>query len=88
MNYRIKDISLAENGKKKIDWAEVHMPVLVNLRKRFEAKLPLKGIKVAGCLHVTKETGVLIRTIKALGAEIAWCGCNPLSTQKMMLQHL
>lgn len=81
MNYRIKDISLAENGKKKIDWAEVHMPVLVNLRKRFEAKLPLKGIKVAGCLHVTKETGVLIRTIKALGAEIAWCGCNPLSTQ-------
>ena len=81
MNYRIKDILLAENGKKKIDWAEVHMPVLVNLRKRFEAKLPLKGIKVAGCLHVTKETGVLIRTIKALGAEIAWCGCNPLSTQ-------
>ena len=81
MNYRIKDISLAENGKKKIDWAEVHMPVLVNLRKRFEAQLPLKGVKVAGCLHVTKETGVLIRTIKALGAEIAWCGCNPLSTQ-------
>ena len=81
MNYRIKDISLADNGKKKIDWAEVHMPVLVNLRKRFEAQLPLKGVKVAGCLHVTKETGVLIRTIKALGAEIAWCGCNPLSTQ-------
>jgi len=81
MNYRIKDISLAENGKKKIDWAEVHMPVLDNLRKRFEAQLPLKGVKVAGCLHVTKETGVLIRTIKALGAEIAWCGCNPLSTQ-------
>jgi adenosylhomocysteinase len=81
MKYRVKDIALAVEGKKKIDWAEIHMPVLVSLRKRFQDKLPLKGIKISGCLHVTKETGVLIRTIDALGADIAWSGCNPLSTQ-------
>ena len=81
MKYRVKDIGLAAEGKKKIDWAEIHMPVLMNLRKRFQDKLPLNGIKISGCLHVTKETGVLIRTIDALGADIAWSGCNPLSTQ-------
>lgn len=81
MKYRVKDIGLAAEGKKKIDWAEIHMPVLMNLRKRFLDKLPLKGVKISGCLHVTKETGVLIRTIDALGADIAWSGCNPLSTQ-------
>src|SRR5918911_2187880 len=81
MDYRIKDISLAEDGKKKIDWAEVHMPVLVALRQRYEKSKPLRGVRVAGCLHVTKETGVLARTLKAAGAEISWCGCNPLSTQ-------
>jgi adenosylhomocysteinase len=81
MKYRVKDIGLAAEGMKKIDWAEIHMPVLMNLRKRFQDKLPLNGIKIAGCLHVTKETGVLIRTIDALGADIAWSGCNPLSTQ-------
>ncbi len=81
MKYRVKDIGQAAEGKKKIDWAEIHMPVLMNLRKRFQDKLPLKGIKISGCLHVTKETGVLIRTIDALGADIAWSGCNPLSTQ-------
>jgi adenosylhomocysteinase len=81
MEYRVKDISLAEEGKKRIDWAEAHMPVLVALRKKYGQTKPLKGIKVAGCLHVTKETGVLVRTLKAAGAEITWCGCNPLSTQ-------
>jgi adenosylhomocysteinase len=81
MDYRIKDISLAEDGKRKIDWAEVHMPVLVALRQRYEKSKPLRGIRVAGCLHVTKETGVLARTLKAAGAQISWCGCNPLSTQ-------
>lgn len=81
MKYRVKDIALAAEGKKKIDWAEIHMPVLVSLRKKFQNKLPLKGLKISGCLHVTKETGVLIRTIGALGADIAWSGCNPLSTQ-------
>ena len=81
MNYRVKDISLADLGKKKIDWAEVHMPVIVSLRKKYEDSQPLKGVRVAGCLHVTKETGVLIRILKAAGAELSWCGCNPLSTQ-------
>jgi adenosylhomocysteinase len=80
MEYRIKDISLAEEGRKKIDWAEVHMPVLIALRKKYEKSKPLRGLRVGGCLHVTKETGVLARTLKAAGAQICWCGCNPLST--------
>ena len=81
MNYRVRDVSLAEQGKKKIDWAEAHMPVLNSLKEKYKKDKPLSGIKVAGCLHVTKETGVLIRTLKAAGASLAWCGCNPLSTQ-------
>lgn len=81
MDHRVKDISLAENGKKKIDWAEAHMPVLVALRKKYQESKPLTGTRVTGCLHVTKETGVLVRTLKAAGAELSWCGCNPLSTQ-------
>ena len=81
MKYRIKDHNLAEDGKKKIDWAQVHMPVLFNLKKKLKAKSPLKGVRIAGCLHVTKETGVLIRTLRDLGADLSWCGCNPLSTQ-------
>jgi len=81
MNYRIKDPNLAEKGKKKIDWAQVHMPVLFNLKKKLRVNSPLKGVKIAGCLHVTKETGVLIRTLHDLGADLSWCGCNPLSTQ-------
>src|SRR5215212_9364519 len=81
MNYRVKDISLASEGKKKIEWAEAHMPVLVSMGNKYEKTKPLKGIKIAGCLHVTKETGVLMRTLKTAGAELSWCGCNPLSTQ-------
>ncbi|MDF2737559.1 MAG: ahcY1 [Nitrososphaeraceae archaeon] len=81
MEYRVKDITLADIGKKRIDWAEAHMPVLNALRKKFESTKPLQGLKVAGCLHVTKETGVLTKTLKAAGAEVSWCGCNPLSTQ-------
>jgi adenosylhomocysteinase len=81
MDYRVKDLSLASQGKKRIEWAEAHMPVLVSLRKKYEDSKPLKGIKVTGCLHVTKETGVLVRTLKAVGAELSWSGCNPLSTQ-------
>ena len=81
MKSRIKDINLSEDGKKKIDWAQVHMPVLSNLKEKLKADSPLKGVKIAGCLHVTKETGVLIRTLCELGADLAWCGCNPLSTQ-------
>jgi len=81
MDYRVSNISLAEEGKKKIDWAETHMPVLVALRQKYQMIRPLEGVRVSGCLHVTKETGVLIRTLKTAGAEISWCGCNPLSTQ-------
>ncbi len=81
MEFRVKDLALAREGKKRIDWAEAHMPVLVALKHKYEKIKPLKGIRVAGCLHVTKETGVLVRTLKAAGAELSWCGCNPLSTQ-------
>ncbi len=81
MEFRVKDTTLAIEGKRRIDWAEAHMPVLVALRQKHEKSKPLKGVRVAGCLHVTKETGVLVRTLKAAGAELSWCGCNPLSTQ-------
>jgi adenosylhomocysteinase len=81
MNYRVNNISFAEEGKKKIDWAEAHMPVLIALRQKYQKVRPLEGVRIAGCLHVTKETGVLVRTLKTAGAEVSWCGCNPLSTQ-------
>jgi adenosylhomocysteinase len=81
MEFRVKDTALAREGKRRIDWAEAHMPVLVALRQKYEKSKPLKGFRVAGCLHVTKETGVLVRTLKAAGADLSWCGCNPLSTQ-------
>ena len=81
MTYHVKDISLADEGKRKIDWAEAHMPVLVALRHKYQDEKPLNGIKIGGCLHVTKETGVLARVLQSVGAELAWCGCNPLSTQ-------
>jgi adenosylhomocysteinase len=79
-NYKVADIGLAEQGKMKIEWAEARMPVLMTLRQQFEQTQPLKGQRIAGCLHVTKETAVLIRTLIAAGAEVAWSGCNPLST--------
>jgi adenosylhomocysteinase len=79
-NYKVADIGLAESGKLKIEWAEARMPVLMALREKYIATQPLKGHRIAGCLHVTKETAVLIRTLRAAGAEISWSGCNPLST--------
>ncbi len=81
MDYKIKDIDLAEQGRKNIDWAESRMPVMMELRKRFSKEKPLKGQKIAGCLHVTKETAVLVETLVAAGAEVSWSGCNPLSTK-------
>lgn len=78
--YCVKDINLADEGRKLIDWAESRMPVLMELRKKYSKTKPFKGFKIAGCLHVTKETAVLIRTFIAAGAEISWSGCNPLST--------
>ena len=79
--YTVADISLAEAGALRVDWARARMPVLAALREDAEKTKPLDGMKVAGCLHVTKETAVLIETIAAAGAEISWSGCNPLSTQ-------
>ena len=80
-DYKIKDLSLADEGKLKIQWAESRMPVLMTLREKYEQEKPLAGMKIAGCLHVTKETAVLVKTLKAAGAEVSWSGCNPLSTQ-------
>lgn len=79
--YTVADISLAENGSLRVDWARARMPVLAALKEEALKTKPLAGMKVAGCLHVTKETAVLIETIAAAGAEISWSGCNPLSTQ-------
>jgi len=79
-DYKVKDIGLAEEGRLLIDYAEKHMPVLMHLKKQHSEKKPLKGMRISGCLHVTKETAVLVETLRAVGAEVAWCGCNPLST--------
>jgi adenosylhomocysteinase len=79
-NYKVADIGLAEKGRLQIEWAEARMPVLAEVRRQLEATQPLKGHRIAGCLHVTKETAVLIRTLLAAGADVAWSGCNPLST--------
>ncbi|MCY3410398.1 MAG: adenosylhomocysteinase [Candidatus Heimdallarchaeota archaeon] len=78
--FKVKDISMAEKGRMRIDWAESRMPVLMSLRKKFSETKPLKGQRIAGCLHVTKETAVLVETLIAAGAEVSWSGCNPLST--------
>ncbi len=78
--YCVRDINLAEEGRLLIDWAESRMPVMMYLREQYAKTQPFKGYKIAGCLHVTKETAVLIRTLKAAGAEVYWSGCNPLST--------
>jgi len=79
--YKVKDISLADQGRSKIEWAESRMPVMMKLRELYGKTKPLKGMRIAGCLHVTKETAVLIKTLAIAGAEVSWSGCNPLSTQ-------
>jgi len=79
--YTVANLGLADSGAKRVDWARARMPVLAALRAEAEKSKPLAGMRVAGCLHVTKETAVLIETIAAAGAEISWSGCNPLSTQ-------
>jgi adenosylhomocysteinase len=80
VNYRIKDIELAPKGELLIEWAQDHMPVLTLIRNKFEVEKPLAGVKLAACLHATKETAVLIRTLEAGGAQVSLCGSNPLST--------
>lgn len=80
-NYHIKDINLAEGGRRRIEWAEREMPVLRLIRERFTREKPLKGLRVSACLHVTTETGNLMRTLQAGGADIVLTASNPLSTQ-------
>jgi adenosylhomocysteinase len=78
---KVKDMKLAPQGRLNIEWAEAHMPVLMEIKKDFIKKKPLKGVTVGFALHVTKETAVLVRTLIAGGAKVAIAGCNPLSTQ-------
>ncbi len=79
--YKVKDISLAGWGRKEIDLAEAEMPGLMSLREEYGDEQPLKGARIAGCLHMTIQTAVLIETLKALGAEVTWSSCNIFSTQ-------
>lgn len=79
--YKVKDMSLAEWGRKEIKLAEYEMPGLMSLREEFKGKQPLKGARIAGCLHMTIQTAVLIETLKDLGAEVSWSSCNIFSTQ-------
>ena len=78
--YKVADLKLADEGRRLISWAESRMPVLGALREKYKKTRPLKGYKIAGCLHVTKETAVLVRTFVEAGARVSWSGCNPLST--------
>ena len=80
-NWKVADISLADEGARRVDWARSRMPVLAHLREEAIQSKPLAGMVVAGCLHVTKETAVLIETLEDAGATVSWSGCNPLSTQ-------
>ena len=80
-SYDVKDIELAESGRKRIEWAEKEMPVLRLTRERFERERPLEGLRLSACLHVTSETANLMRTLAAGGADTVLCASNPLSTQ-------
>ncbi len=80
-DYKVKDLSLASEGRIQLDWAEMHMPVLVRLRESRRGDRPLEGLRVSAVLHVTKETGVLVRTLKVWGADVYLAASNPLSTQ-------
>ncbi|MEN6616458.1 MAG: adenosylhomocysteinase [Syntrophorhabdus sp.] len=81
VDHDVKDIKLADSGLERIEWAERRMPVLRQIARRFAKKKPLKGVRIACCLHVTTETGNLMKTLKAGGADVVLCASNPLSTQ-------
>jgi adenosylhomocysteinase len=81
VDYHVKDVSLSSKGTKRIEWAEKDMPVLLSIRESYAKKKPLKGIRIAACLHVTTETAALAITLKAGGARVYLCASNPLSTQ-------
>jgi len=78
-NYKVKDIALADWGKKEIELAEAEMPGLIALQEEYKSDQPLKGARIAGCLHMTIQTAVLIKTLKKLGAEVSWSSCNIFS---------
>ncbi|MGH7884767.1 MAG: adenosylhomocysteinase, partial [Thermodesulfobacteriota bacterium] len=88
MEFDVKDLKLAENGKLRSEWAAQEMPVLAQISERFKKEKPLKGVTVAACLHVTTETGNLMVTLKEGGAKVFLCASNPLSTQDDVAAHL
>ena len=81
LKYKVKDISLASWGRKEIELAEAEMPGLMSLREEYGKEKPLAGARIAGCLHMTIQTAVLIETLVELGAEVTWSSCNIFSTQ-------
>src|SRR5450432_2724776 len=81
LEFKVKDISLADWGRKEIMLAEQEMPGLISVREEYSNQQPLKGLKIVGSLHMTIQTGVLIETLTALGADVRWCSCNIFSTQ-------
>ena len=87
-DHDIRDLELSETGKRQILWADRHMPVLRSIRDRFSEEMPLKGVRLSACLHVTKETANLMRTLQAGGAETVLCASNPLSTQDSVAASL
>jgi adenosylhomocysteinase len=88
MNYDVKDLRLADQGKSSIEWAAMSMPVLNNIRERFRKEKPLRGVRIGACLHVTTETANLAETLQAGGAEVHLCASNPLSTQDPVAAYL
>ena len=88
MDYDVKDLKLAGEGRARTEWAARDMPVLDRIRRRFRREKPLRGRRVAACLHVTTETANLMRTLQAGGAQVALCASNPLSTQDDVAAHL
>ena len=81
VQFKVKDITLADWGRKEIRLAEAEMPGLMSIREEYAASQPLKGARIAGCLHMTIQTAVLIETLIELGAEVQWSSCNIFSTQ-------
>ncbi len=88
MDYDIKDINMAGEGRLRVDWASQSMPVLDGIRERFERERPLQGLRISACLHITTETANLARALKGGGAEVALCASNPLSTQDDVAAYL
>ena len=80
-DYKVKDINLADYGRKEVEIAQFEMPGLMATREKYAAELPLKGVRIMGSLHMTIQTAVLIETLQALGADVRWCSCNIYSTQ-------